>query len=907
MHNHAAKYHLSQTLDSQQLHKNLVTHFQGQQICPPLWVDYVPLNSKSKLARQRCHAEMTKPLNNTIFEPLRIVVLIYKDKRMDLIIVANRLHYDQFALDLIAKAIWSEPNLARLERKHPKTHPALAITNKPLPLVFTNINREIMTLAVLIILQNYFEKKLTTAAFFSSENRPDSRMGCYDIFKVLSVISPKETISEHEKTFANTRQSDLCENLDGCDIAILFCHADSLATEYLPFLQFSLPLTLVFDVTYEGKTNLAIYFKKSDNHSHMIAQLELSLIRIYEQMCASPTLIAGNIDLLDSTERNKISALGGLALSLITSNQRIEQAFNARAKRLPKAIALSFENQQLTYQQLDQQSTTLAHALQKIGVQNNDHLGVCLHRSHNLVIILLAVLKIGAVYVPMDPNYPIERLHYIAKDARLKLIITTKTTYFPELSITQISTEQLYQSVDLSLSHSPIPQGDGNSPAYIIYTSGSTGRPKGVVVPHRNVIHLIETTQDELQFSPEDIWTLFHSSSFDFSVWEMWGCLLTGGQLAVVPEWLTKSPSEFFQFLVDKKITVLNQTPSAFGQLIDLDTKQPLSLRLIIFGGETLDTNRLLNWLDSYPETTCRLVNMYGTTETTVHVTLQTISRYHALTHSRVVGRALQGWYIYILDENQQLLPLGAVGEIYIGGAGVALHYLNQPQLTSEKFIADPFAGGIMYKSGDKGRLLSNGCLEHLGRYDSQIKLRGFRIELEEIRAVLLEMPAVKEALVIPRHLDKSDPATAKIEAYVRLNEQGTILDIRNNIKLILPDYMIPSITEIKAFPLTVNGKIDIALLPSPEKPILDNELKLLSNRDYGERLRFLWQKYLRVPVTLDDNFFDSGGNSLIASQIWTTLKTQNFPALSIRALYEHQTIRTLVQFLEENEYDQCY
>lgn len=449
---------------------------------------------------------------------------------------------------------------------------------------------------------------------------------------------------------------------------------------------------------------------------------------------------------------------------------------------------------------------------------------------------------------------------------------------------------------------SPLGDSSPSDPAYVIYTSGSTGRPKGVVVPHKNVVALLAATSTDFELSQSDVWTLFHSSAFDFSVWEMWGCLLTGGHLIVVPYWMARNPEEFAGLLSRERVTILNQTPSAFAQLLEVDRNRPLSstLRLIIFGGEPLDTRTLLPWFDRHPEFECRMVNMFGITETTVHVTAETITREHALAASRSVGYAIPGWYYYVMDTQGRLLPPGIPGEIYVGGAGVAQCYLNQAELTAQRFVFDPHTGGRMYRSGDKGRQRLDGRLEHLGRLDTQVKLRGFRIELDEIRSVLLEAPGVQVAAVILHRDDPNDPASAKICGYVVLNG-GSITGVRHHVTRVLPEYMVPStLMEVPSLPLTHNGKLDVKRLPAPASERHGRRSKVAeSNDSLTATLLQIWETVLGVPVGLDDNFFDLGGNSLYAMRIATAMRNRGMPSLPVRELYARQTVRRLGEHLQ--------
>lgn len=547
----------------------------------------------------------------------------------------------------------------------------------------------------------------------------------------------------------------------------------------------------------------------------------------------------------------------------------------------------------------------MASSLIKHGVKQGDYVGLCLERSFELIISMLAILKAGGAYVPMDPAYPNDRLHYTCINSKIKLVLTNSEN-FPEIDNIELLNPYNLKLSDIDLSNEPVTfcQTGSDSSAYIIYTSGSSGKPKGVVVPHRNVISLLISTKDNFELSNNDVWTFFHSAAFDFSVWEIWGSLLTGATLIIVPYWISRSPQDFYALIKKSKVTILNQTPSAFSQFIHTDSKEEKinSLRLIIFGGEPLNTSMLKSWLEKYPESQCRLENMFGITETTVHVTSKTITRKEVLNCSKSVGKPLPGWYIHILDSDMNILPYGEEGEIYVGGAGVAKEYINQPELTSKSFIRDPFREGIMYKSGDKGRLLENGEIEHLGRLDSQVKLRGFRIELDEINNVITDIDNVNSSIVIFNQIDKNDPASARLDSYIVLNSKISTDKIIDRIKKILPDYMIPStFTIIDKIPLTHNGKVDVGSLPEPVIKI--NDLDVVNEAgDLTGKMIEIWQDVLGCSVKKDDNFFNLGGNSLYAVRIAFAMSEAGLPELPLKELYTHQTIEKLLPYIKQSQ-----
>jgi amino acid adenylation domain-containing protein len=440
--------------------------------------------------------------------------------------------------------------------------------------------------------------------------------------------------------------------------------------------------------------------------------------------------------------------------------------------------------------------------------------------------------------------------------------------------------------------------GRADAAAYVIYTSGTTGRPKGVVVPHRNVVDLVDAATPLFGLDGSDVWTLFHSAAFDFSVWEIWGCLLTGGCLVPVPYWATRSPDQFLDVLRAGRVTVLSQTPSAFGQLVDADLRD-LSVRLVVLGGESLDPRMLLPWFDRRPEAVCRVVNMFGITETTVHVTAQTVTRGLALTRSRSVGRPLPGWSVRVLDPAGTPVPIGVPGEIHVGGAGVALGYLDRPELTGQRFRPDPDGDGRLYRSGDRGRLLPDGRLEHLGRLDDQVKIRGFRVEPAEIRSVLLEMPAVAAAAVVVRGL--ADAGRARIDAYVVLDGVASTAGLRDRLARILPDHMVPAtVTALPALPLTVNGKLDVDALPADPADPCDHDGHAAGDDDVLDRLIGAWQEVLGRRVQPDDDFFELGGNSLLAVRLTAAARERGLPLTHPRTLYRNPTARRLADALRQ-------
>ncbi|MCB8949263.1 MAG: amino acid adenylation domain-containing protein [Ardenticatenaceae bacterium] len=608
------------------------------------------------------------------------------------------------------------------------------------------------------------------------------------------------------------------------------------------------------------------------------------------------------------------------------STSCIHQEFEQQVAKNPDAIAVKFGGQQLTYAQLNAKANQLAHFLQHTGVQPDDLVALYLERSLEMVIAILGVLKAGGAYLPMDTVYPEDRLAFMLDDAQPAACLTTHALaaklHAPVAHTILLDAD--WSQIAKSPATNPISAVQPNNRAYVIYTSGSTGKPKGVLVTHANVMRLMQATDDWYHFDQNDVWTLFHSYAFDFSVWEIWGALLYGGRLIVVPYLTSRSPHDFYQLLVAEGVTVLNQTPSAFRQLIQAEAEvgqaDNLALRYVIFGGEALELNTLQPWFDRHGDQKPQLINMYGITETTVHVTYRPIySNDVAQAPGSVIGRAIPDLQLYILDPQQQPVPIGVPGEIYVGGAGVAAGYLNRPELTAERFlplsvighplsidrtrsgraatlpVTDDRLPNTVYRTGDLARWLPDGDIEYLGRIDHQVKIRGFRIELGEIEAALGGHTAVHQVLVLVR---EDEPGEKRLVAYLVLDpdQPVTVSDLRSYVQPKLPVYMIPAaFVLLDAFPLTNNGKIDRRALPEPDEARPELERPYTPPRSRAEEiLAEIWSRVLNVArVGIDDNYFELGGDSIRSIQILAQSKQAGLN-FSLADLFNLQTIGRL-------------
>jgi amino acid adenylation domain-containing protein len=544
-----------------------------------------------------------------------------------------------------------------------------------------------------------------------------------------------------------------------------------------------------------------------------------------------------------------------------------------------------------------------------LDVKADTLVGIHLDRSFDLIVAIFAVLKAGGAYLPLDLACPEDRLQFQIQDAGARVVLT-ESRFAGRFAGSPARVICLDQERDnlaaLSEANPAASARTVENLAYVIYTSGSTGQPKGCLVTQENVRRLFAVTEDLFQFGPGDVWTLFHSSAFDFSVWEIFGALLYGGRLVIVPYVVSRSATDFHALLAREKVTVLNQTPSAFRQLIHADALAAESLRdlrYVVFGGEALEFQSLRPWFDRHGDAQPQLINMYGITETTVHVTHHRVTRAQLDAGGSTIGRPLADLTVHVVDEQGRRVAPGEVGEMWVGGAGVARGYLNRPELTRERFIPNPFDPsdkGLLYTSGDLARVRPDGGLDYLGRRDHQVKIRGFRIELSEIESVLARHEAVRECAVLARAENGADP---RLVGYViaKNGATPTVESLRGHLAQAVPDYMVPAaFVFLEAFPLTINGKLDRAALPAPgsDRAHLAAAFAAPQN-ELESMLARLWKSTLRRDlVGIDDNFFDIGGDSLLLTALHRELERELRRDIPITDLFQFPTIRTLADHL---------
>ncbi|WP_067542877.1 non-ribosomal peptide synthetase [Nocardia crassostreae] len=668
-------------------------------------------------------------------------------------------------------------------------------------------------------------------------------------------------------------------------------------------LQFTVVETRAADGR-AGSMDIEIVYATDLFEAQGISVLARRFEQVLAAVAADRTVVVGDIQLLSGEEQRRAlyewSATGADA----AENTTLAERFALVAAAHPQAVAVRIAETVLTYAEVDERANRLARRLIAAGVGPESLVAVALPRTADMVVAVLAVVKAGGGYLPIDPAYPADRIEYVLDDARPVCAVTSGAADLPagwfggpviDLDV-----------VDLAgVDSAPVTDRDRRAPldpantAYVIYTSGSTGRPKGVVIPHRNVIRLLDNTRRHYEFGPADVWTLFHSHAFDFSVWELWGALLHGGSMIVVDYFTSRSPQQFRALLAEQRVTVLNQTPSAFYQLMaaDAEASDELALRCVIFGGEALEPQRLTGWFARHPERPA-LVNMYGITETTVHVSHRPIGPETGA--ASVIGGALAGLRVRVRDARLRPVPVGVPGEIYVSGGQLARGYLGRPALTAARFVADPYGppGTPAYRSGDLARWTAEGDLEYLGRADQQVNLRGFRIELGEIEAALLARPEVLEAAVVVRH--DETVGEARIVGYVvplaESARPSRVLDaaaLRQAVARELPEHMVPTaIVAVDRIPLTVNGKLDRTALPAP---VFETTAYRKPATFAEEIVAGVYADVLGLElVGADDDFFALGGGSLLAAKAVARIGAALGVTVGVRALFEAPVVAAL-------------
>ncbi|HEY9313483.1 amino acid adenylation domain-containing protein, partial [Williamsia sp.] len=596
--------------------------------------------------------------------------------------------------------------------------------------------------------------------------------------------------------------------------------------------------------------------------------------------------------------------------------QTLDRLLTRRCEQTPDRIAINLGTNAWTYRDLSAARNRLARSLISRGIGAGNRVAIMAPRSPELIVAITGVLTTGAAYVPVDPAYPSDRIAYLLTDSTPSLVLVmNEADRSTAKELTDVAVVTLEESItrhradnptsDLPLTPQELVRPHGpTDTAYVMYTSGSTGTPKGVIINHANIVALFSATSS-MTFTDRDVWTLFHSYSFDFSVWEIWGALLHGGRLVVVDQDTARDPSRFGQLLRDEQVTVLSQTPSAFYSLIHSEEDRPggppEALRTIVFGGEALDYRKIADWRKRHPDSEVGLFNMFGITETTVHTTIHPISIDEGSAAS-VIGRPLPNLSTYVLDEYLRPTPPGVTGELYVAGPQVAEGYFNRPALSASRFIANPFQDTNpalrLYRTGDLARWSTAGTLEYRGRADQQVKIRGFRIELDEIRAAMDSHPSLSRAAVIACERDAMGAAGQYLVGYwVAADSAPTAIsasELRTHLQSVLPAHMVPAhLVEIPAIPMTANGKLDRRALPEPAPDTGHADGRAPASA-VEQSLVSVYTDVLGLPgVTPDDDFFHLGGDSISALALVRRARVLGI-VITPPDVFNHRTVAAL-------------
>ncbi|QSX77638.1 non-ribosomal peptide synthetase [Agrilutibacter solisilvae] len=644
-----------------------------------------------------------------------------------------------------------------------------------------------------------------------------------------------------------------------------------------------------------------------------LMRMESCLLALLDGICDDPARPVRQLPLMPA---DAMAALGNL-LPRVPSRpgdaRCLHRIFEEQVLATPDAVAITDGDRQVTYGELNVHANRLAHYLIGQGVGPGTRVGLCLERSWRMLAAMLATVKAGGAYVPIAPEAPQERNVFILQDSQATILLTESAV---GTALAQGCAQVLYldrESEQLAGQSSINPDLDitVEDLLYVIYTSGSTGKPKGALVTHFNVARLFTATDAWFRFDGNDVWTVFHSFAFDFSVWEIWGALLHGGRMVIVPYLVSRAPEEFVALMNAQGVTVLNQTPSAFRQFMEAEQRVPLiagsPLRCVVFGGEALDLRMLSAWYARHDEAHPRLVNMYGITETTVHVTYRPLGRADVDSGRSVIGEPIPDLHVHVFDEALQPVPEGVPGEMFVAGDGLCRGYLDRPELTAQRFLTRRRSDGgqmRLYRTGDLARRMPGGDIEYLGRVDDQVKIRGFRIELGEIEAALSSHPEVAACVVVVREDDGDKRLVGYVVGPASASSAPSTPGLRDHLMSRLPEYMVPTaFVALDRLPLNSNGKIDRRALPAP---VLERDVRdggFVPPRDAIEhRIQAHWEAVLKVhPVSVRDNFFEIGGHSLLAVNLITRLEQEFGLSMPMATLFRRPTIEQLGQLLRDN------
>lgn len=642
------------------------------------------------------------------------------------------------------------------------------------------------------------------------------------------------------------------------------------------------------DRTGSGEYHINVDYQLKKFAKDDVDKIWARLVNIAHQALSDDDILFKDVEIVTATEKNTILYEYNQADIDYPKDICVHQIFEKQAEKFPESIAVVCGDEKITYKALNNRANMFAQELRHRGVGKETIVAVALEKSINTIIATLGVLKAGGAYLPIDPTFPLERIEFMLSDSKTGYLVST-ADFFDKV---QFDGTRLEISENCNGEYENLPcVNTQDDLLYIIYTSGSTGIPKGALIEHKNVVRLFFNDKALYDFSENDVWTMFHSYCFDFSVWEMYGALLYGGKLIIVPKATARDTDAFLEIVKSEKVTVLDQTPAAFYNFIECEAKHEVSdlhLRYVIFGGEALKPSLLKPFHARYPQVS--LINMYGITETTVHVTYKELSDADILLENSNIGRPIPTLTSYIMDKELGFLPYGVPGEICVGGAGVCRGYLNRPELTEQKFVFDSKLGARLYRSGDSAFLAENGDMEYMGRIDNQVKIRGFRVELGEIEKKILSYKRIKNVVVTVYKYNGDDLLCAYIVPETHIDFSL----LKGYLHTLLPDYMVPvCFTELDALPLTSNGKVDRKSLPKPEITHEDIEYVAPQN-EIEAKFEKIFCELLRVDkISVEADLFDYGASSFTVVKFLAKIYSENYQ-ITTADVYRHKTIRKL-------------
>lgn len=657
-----------------------------------------------------------------------------------------------------------------------------------------------------------------------------------------------------------------------------------------------------------NRLELKVIYDRRRLTDDAIQRLLGHLQHILEQMIADPSRLMKEVDVLSPSERSQLIHEWNQTEKAFP-RVSVHEQFERKVDQMPNRLSVIDGENRFTYRELDQKANRLARYLQASGIQPGDFVGISMERCADLIIGLLAILKTGGVYVPLDPAYPAERVAYLLQDANIRVLLTHSllADRFSTHAIHQVVVDREREAIMKESMDRLGIGGSTNHTCYVNYTSGSTGTPKGVLTPHRGVLRLVQSNP-YVPFRSSNRLLQLSTLSFDAATFEIWGSLLNGSTLVIFQG--ERSDLQAISDAIHRYgITTLFLTTALFHQMVEFGSQPLLRVPYVLVGGEVLSVQHVKMFLRKKSEQS-HLINVYGPTECTTFSTFFPLRDLTQVDGSVPIGRPIANTCVYVLDSQRRPVPIGVVGELYIGGDGLALGYLNRPDLTAASFIPHPFSpvkGATLYKTGDLVRYLPDGNLEFVGRIDQQMKMRGYRIEPGEIESVLTQRCSVKEAVVVP-FPDRNQKT--QLVAYVKYlsGDLRTLHQLREELKAELPEYMIPSrFHRVETFPLSLNGKIDRRALPYPDGTYQEMmESMVLPRNEVESTLAEIWKEALGIPeVGVNHNFFDLGGHSLIITRIMTEIQEKLGLEIPISRLFECLTIERLalsVMRLREEE-----